>query len=111
MSMRTAHRSYMVTGAIATAAAAQVPGTVVHEATRPRAERPRPDTIRIAHPYGVMDVNVRSTDGPDGPFIDGIEVGRTARHILDGEVWVRRSAFEAPTDGRSVAATGALVAD
>jgi hypothetical protein len=93
MSMQTPHRSYMTTGAIATAAAAFVPGTVVAEVVRPRAERPEPDTIRIAHPYGVMHAVVRADDPADPATIRAIAIGRTARHILDGQVWVRRRAF------------------
>jgi len=92
MSMQTAHRSYMTTGAIATAVAAMVPGTLVAEVVRPRAERPEPDTIRIGHPYGVMDAVVRATDPADPATIHAVAVGRTARHILDGTVWVRRRA-------------------
>jgi 2-methylaconitate cis-trans-isomerase PrpF len=92
MSMQTAHRSYMTTGAIATAAAAFVPGTIVAEVVRPGGERPAADTIRIAHPYGVMDAVVRAADLDDPSTIRAIAVGRTARHILDGTVWVRRRA-------------------
>lgn len=94
MSMQTAHRSYMITGAIATAAAAFVPGTIVAQAVRSRGSRPEPDTIRIAHPYGVMEALVRALDPTDPGTIRAIAVGRTARHILDGTVWVRRRALE-----------------
>ena len=90
MSMQTAHRSYMTTGAIATAAAAFVPGSLVADAVRRRDDRPEPDTIRIGHPYGVMHAVVRATDPGDPSTIQGIAVGRTAHHILDGQVWVRR---------------------
>jgi 2-methylaconitate cis-trans-isomerase PrpF len=95
MSMQTPHRSYMTTGAIATAAAAFVPGTLVADAVRPRSQRPEPDTIRIAHPYGVMHAVVRADDPSDPTTIRGIAVGRTARHILDGQVWVRRGVLAA----------------
>jgi 2-methylaconitate cis-trans-isomerase PrpF len=95
MSMQTAHRSYMTTGAIATAAAAFIPGTVVADAVRPRTERPEPDTIRIGHPYGVMHAVVRADDPADPTTIRAIAIGRTARHILDGQVWVRRRALPA----------------
>jgi 2-methylaconitate cis-trans-isomerase PrpF len=86
MSMQTAHRSYMVTGAICTGAAAAVPGTLVNQVTPAR--RPDPDRLRIAHPYGVMDVSVRVGGAGPLPDVTGVSVGRTARHILDGEVWV-----------------------
>ncbi len=92
MSMQTAHRSYMTTGAIATAAAAFIPGTLVAECVRPRSERPEAETIRIAHPYGVMHAVVRADDPADPSTIRAVAVGRTARHILDGYVWVRRRA-------------------
>lgn len=88
MSMQAAHRSYMATGAICTAAAALIPGTVVHEIVRPAAERPEPETIRIAHPYGVMEAVTRADDSEEPIHILGVAVGRTARHILDGRVWI-----------------------
>lgn len=98
MSMQTAHRSYMVTGAIATAAAACIPGTLVQEAARPADRRPDPRVVRIANPYGVMEARVdvepegAAPSGPEPriPRIRGVAVGRTARHILDGQVWVPR---------------------
>ena len=90
MSMQTAHRSYMATGAIATAAAAMVEGSIVHELARPFADRPIGLSLRIAHPYGVMEAVVNG-DGPAAqPVIRGVAIGRTARHILDGLVWVPR---------------------
>ena len=90
MSMQTAHRSYMATGAIATAAAAFTEGTIVHALVRPYAERPIAESIRIGHPYGVMEAVVNG-DGPASlPAIRGVAIGRTARHILDGQVWIPR---------------------
>ncbi len=96
MSMQTAHRSYMTTGAICTAAAAFVEGTVVHEAVR--ADRPDRSRIRIAHPYGVMDAIVRLGARGAVPEILGIAVGRTARHILDGQVYVPHDLFETASE-------------
>ena len=94
MSMQTAHRSYMATGAIATAAAAFVEGSIVHELVRPIAERPIAESIRIGHPYGVMEAVVNG-DGPAAlPVIRGVAIGRTARHILDGQVWLPRHLME-----------------
>ncbi len=90
MSMQTAHRSYMATGAIATAAAAFVEGSIVNELVRPIDARPVAESIRVGHPYGVMEAVVNG-DGPaDVPLIRGVAIGRTARHIVDGQVWVPR---------------------
>jgi Uncharacterized protein conserved in bacteria len=93
MSMQTAHRTYMTTGAIATAVAAMVPGTIVAAAVRPAGERPIAGSIRIGHPYGIMEAVVRADLGTDPITIHSVAVGRTARHILDGTVWVRRRAM------------------
>jgi 2-methylaconitate cis-trans-isomerase PrpF len=95
MSMQTAHRSYMTTGAIATAVAAYIPGTLVADVARPRGDRPEPDTIRIGHPYGVMHIVVMADDPDDPASIRSVAVARTARHILDGTVWIRRRAVRA----------------
>jgi 2-methylaconitate cis-trans-isomerase PrpF len=90
MSMQTAHRSYMATGAIATAAAAFVEGTIVNELVRPTGDRPIAESIRIGHPYGVMEAVVNGDGEAAVPMIRGVAIGRTARHILDGQVWVPR---------------------
>jgi 2-methylaconitate cis-trans-isomerase PrpF len=86
MSMQTAHRAYQATAAICTAAAAFADGTLVHQVTR--SERPDPGTIRLAHPYGVMEMAVRTDPEAEELHIASITIGRTARHILDGAVWV-----------------------
>jgi 2-methylaconitate cis-trans-isomerase PrpF len=90
MSMQTAHRSYMATGAIATGAAAFVEGTIVNELVRPIGDRPIADSIRIGHPSGVMAGVLIGAGVAAAPVVRGIAVGRTARHILDGQVWVPR---------------------
>jgi len=46
-----------------------------------------------------MDAVVRVTDPGDPTTIKAVAVGRTARHILDGAVWVRTSAFRANGTG------------
>ena len=88
MSMQTAHRSLQVTGAICIGAAAATVGTLVNEVTRPAAERPERDNVRIGTPYGPIDVTVSWHEVAGEVVVDGVQVGRTARHILDGTVWV-----------------------
>jgi methylitaconate Delta-isomerase len=91
MSMQTAHRSYMVTGAICTAAAAVTPGTVVAELVRAADQRLRPDALRIGNPYGVLVARVDAEAAVPEPAIRGVAVERTARHIMEGVVMVPSS--------------------
>ena len=80
--MQKMHRAYMITGAISTGAAANIPGTVVYDAMSERAKRS--DTLIIGNPYGPMEVTVEMVDGL--PRQEGVY--RTARKILDGVVYV-----------------------
>jgi 2-methylaconitate cis-trans-isomerase PrpF len=83
------HKAYPITGTVCTAAASMVPGSVVHRLMRPEAmDRP---VLRIGHPSGVIDVDKAWREGAEGVAIDRIAIGRTARRILDGTCYVRRS--------------------
>jgi 2-methylaconitate cis-trans-isomerase PrpF len=99
MSMQTAHRSYQVTGAICTAAAAMIEGSTVNLVARPSAERPEPNRLRIGHPYGVMDAVATARESHGNVSIEGVTVGRTARHILDGTVWVSANLLPLAEEG------------
>jgi 2-methylaconitate isomerase len=88
MSMGSLHRSYAVTGGIATAAAAALPGSVVHGVTRPGTPS---EEIRVGHPSGVLPVGARVVQGPDGPRCEVGIAYRTARLLMDGAVFVPTS--------------------
>jgi len=87
-SMQKMHRAYMVTGAICTAVASQIEGTVVWEVLRESAKRT--GKIRIGQPYGPMEVNL-AIDRDRGFKVERAGVWRTARRILDGCVYVPES--------------------
>jgi 2-methylaconitate cis-trans-isomerase PrpF len=79
LAMGAAHRSFSVTTAIATAAAASLPGTIV----------PRPSSggsVRLGHPYGVMDVGIVMDSSTVPPRVVSATVGRTARLLMSGYV-------------------------
>ena len=84
-SMQKMHRAYMVTGAICTATAARIEGTVVARLLRP--ERRDTGEIRIGHPYGSMEVTI-DVDHSNGFEVRKAGVYRTARKIMGGEVYV-----------------------
>lgn len=85
MSMQKTHKTYALTGALCTAAAAVIPGTVVNKVMRNGFD---PQNIRLSHPGGVMQVGVEIDHSKNGVIqIDSAWGYRTARLILKGIVY------------------------
>lgn len=79
MSMGRLHRSYPLTGAICTAVAAAIPGTVAAEASAGR-----DGLTRIGHPAGVMDMEAHPKLVDGVWTIDAVAGYRTARRLMEG---------------------------
>ena len=79
-----------VTGAVCTAVACAVPGSIVAEAVgKPLQE------ARLGHPSGVLRVASRVSTGANGEvLIESAQIERTARLIMDGALFVRRRKIE-----------------
>lgn len=88
-SMQKMHRAYMVTGGVCTGTAAKIAGTVVWELLDEEAKQS--DVIRIGHPCGVMDVKVTLNPNDKKHYVTRVGVGRTARRIMDGFVYVPKN--------------------
>lgn len=80
------HKTYAITGTVATGACARVEGSVVWELLSETA-RAR-ETVRIGHPAGVISVTAVGEKRPEGFCLTKLEACRTARLILDGQVYV-----------------------
>jgi 2-methylaconitate cis-trans-isomerase PrpF len=76
------HKSLAVTGGIAIATAARIPGTVAHGVAARHA-----GPVRIAHPSGVLDVALELNGEEDVAWAG---VLRTARRIFEGHLLVPR---------------------
>ena len=85
MSMQKAHKAYAVTGAIVTATAARIPGTVVNDVFRPRAGS---DFVRIGHSSGQLTLEVVVEPKEDSWFLKRAALERTARRIMEGYVYL-----------------------
>jgi hypothetical protein len=86
MSMGTLHRSYAVSGGIATAGAAMMPGTVAYDLVDDNARGNAP--LRIGHPGGIIDIGaVINADGDRYDYKEAV-IGRTARRLMEGYVLV-----------------------
>ena len=86
MSMQKTHPSYAMTGAMCTAAAAVIPGTIVQQ-TLPAGFDPQ--RIRIGHPSGVLECGVDYADGGGIPSIRDTFGFRTANLLLEGVAVIR----------------------
>jgi 2-methylaconitate cis-trans-isomerase PrpF len=86
------HQTYAGSVSCVTGFAAVVPGSVVHEAAKPK-EGQR--IIRIGHPAGIIEVEAeieRNVKGEINP--KRVTYGRSARRIMDGYVYVPHTVFE-----------------
>lgn len=84
ISMGKPHLAIPLTGALCTAVAARVAGTVVAEVARAVAPG-RP--LRIGTASGVVPAFSEVADGPDGPHAQSASILRTARTLMEGTVY------------------------
>lgn len=89
MSMQKPHPSYPVTGAIATAAAAAVPGSLIAQVCTSVLATEAPQLLRIGHPLGAMHVRVKTHPTDSIAYVESVEVGRTARVLVEGRAFPR----------------------
>ena len=85
MFMQQMHKTYAGTSTVCTGVAARLAGTLVQQVARPHNRT----AIRIGHPAGVIETE--SEIGPDGRVLRAT-LGRTARRILEGYVFVPEAA-------------------
>jgi hypothetical protein len=88
LSAQILHKAYAVTGALATAAAARVPGSIVHTVC---ATSPGRQTVRIGHPAGILTLEAGVAERGGEVVITRAALERTARRIMDGYVYVSRA--------------------
>lgn len=84
MFMQVMHKTYAGTGTICTGVAAKIPGTVVHEVIHD-AGKP---VIRFGHPAGIIQVEVAVEEQNGNVILKRAAMSRTARRIMDGNVYV-----------------------
>lgn len=78
------HKAFASTGAVCTAVAATLPGTVVHDVTHDFGD----GVVRIGHPTGIFPVRIaRDKDGN----LTEASYSRTARRLMEGTAYVPRS--------------------
>lgn len=86
------HKAYPITGTVATGVAACIPGSVVAEVSGWKNAEQK--VLHIAHPAGVIPVEVDSVEENGSVTITRVAIYRTARRIMDGTVYVKKSLLE-----------------
>lgn len=87
MSMQKTHPSYAMTGAMCTAAAAVVPGSIVQQVLSPDTDT---QYIRIGHPGGILECGVDFVENGACPEILDTFGFRTANLIMEGTAFIRQ---------------------
>jgi 2-methylaconitate cis-trans-isomerase PrpF len=85
--MQKLHKAYPGSGSICTGIAAMMEGTVVNDIVSKRIMTD--NNVRIGHPGGVMEVESAVRKDGDSFVVERSRVGRTARRIMDGFVYIR----------------------
>jgi 2-methylaconitate cis-trans-isomerase PrpF len=91
MSMGTLHKAYAATGAICTTGAAKIEGTVVNEVLDNTARESK--EIRLGHPGGIIPVGAEVERRGNSFECQEAVLGRTARRLMDGYVYVPEKYF------------------
>ena len=82
-SMGQLHHAMTGTGAVAIAAAAGIPGTIVHRLGLGGTD----GRVRFGHPSGSLTVGAEAVEQADGWTVSKVEMSRSARRLMEG--WVR----------------------
>jgi 2-methylaconitate cis-trans-isomerase PrpF len=93
MAMGKMHKTFAITAGIPAAIGAVLPNSVVNQVVAGGKPVPADKEIVIGHPSGMMDVKVEARFDKNGPHIVSCTVGRTARKIMDGKVYVPTSVY------------------
>lgn len=82
------HKAYAVTGAVCLGTAAKIEGTIVNEIFK-KVQPGNPPAVRIGHPTGKLQVEIEIKEQNGQLELTKAALARTARLLMDGNVYVR----------------------
>lgn len=92
MSMGTLHKAFAVSGGICTVGAVAIPGTVVHAALEGKIINTA--SVKLGHPGGILEVGAKIVKEGSSWRYESASVTRTARRLMDGNVFVPERYFQ-----------------
>ncbi len=95
MAMGKMHKAFAITAGIPAAIAAVIPGSVVHKAIEGGSQTVMERNLTVGHPSGQMDVKVAAKEEDGQIRIISCTIGRTARKIMEGRVFLSKKVYSA----------------
>lgn len=92
MFMQIMHKTYAGTGSICSSIASQIPGTVINDCLSSGTFGK--GVVRLGHPSGIIEVEAKVSFTNGDIVVERAAIGRTARMIMDGQVYVKESMFQ-----------------
>jgi len=86
MFMQKTHKTYAGTGAMCTAVASLIDGTLINRICKPEAQNA--GCVHIGHPAGVMTIEAEVGMENGAPAVKKVGISRTARRIMEGFVYI-----------------------
>jgi len=93
VAMGKIHKAFPVTGGIPAAAASAIPGSIIQQVVEDSRSESEGKKLIIGHPSGKFDVEVKARQEGDQVRILSCTVGRTARKIMEGRVYIPKKAY------------------
>lgn len=93
MAMGKMHKVFPITGGIPAAIAAIIPGSTVNEMVGKKEEGVIKRRFNIGHPSGILDVEVEAEIRGKEVRVIQCTIGRTARKIMDGRVYISEKVY------------------
>jgi hypothetical protein len=93
VAMGKIHKAFPVTGGIPAAAASAIPGSIIQRVVEGSESESEGKKLIIGHPSGKFDVEVKARQEGDQVHILSCTVGRTARKIMEGRVYIPKKAY------------------
>ena len=94
MAMGKLHKAFAITAGVPAAAASVIPGSIVHRVMAGTGDDPMVRRLVIGHPSGQMDVGVEARKEEGQVRIVSCTIGRTARKIMEGRVYVPKKVYQ-----------------
>ena len=94
MAMGKLHKAFAITAGVPAAAASVIPGSIVHRVMAGTGDDPVERRLVIGHPSGQMEVGVEARKEEGQIRIVSCTIGRTARKIMEGRVYVPKKVYQ-----------------